>query len=251
MNESRVAWITGASSGIGAALALELADNGWQVAVSARRADALAKLCATNPARLRAFELDVTDRLACAETATAIAHALGPIDLAIFNAGIGANFDVRNFDADALNRRMSVNYGGVVNGIGAVLGKMQQRGCGQIALMASLAGYRGLPGSAPYVASKAAVIGLAESLYLDLAGSGVDISVINPGFVRTPLTAHRQERAMPFIIDASDAARRIRRGLDRRDFEIVFPRRLTVIMKALRCLPYAVYFALMKRRARR
>ncbi|WP_423823127.1 SDR family NAD(P)-dependent oxidoreductase [Salinisphaera sp. SPP-AMP-43] len=250
MAEPRLAWITGASSGIGAALARELADHGWRVAVSARRADALAKLCSERPQRLWAYPLDVTDRAACAATADAIAAELGAVDLAVFNAGIGAEFDVQHFDADEVNRRMAVNYGGAVNGIGAVLPAMQQRGAGQIALTASVAGYRGLPGAAPYSASKAAMIALAESLYLDLAGSGVDMSVICPGYVTTPLTAARQG-SMPFVISAEAAAEHIRHGLEAKRFEIAFPRRMVWLLKTLQRLPYALYFSLIRRAAGR
>lgn len=250
MAEPRIAWITGASSGIGAALARELADHGWRVAVSARRADALAELCAERPQQLQAYPLDVTDRAACAATAAAIAADLGAIDLAVFNAGIGADFNVEHFDADDVNRRMAVNYGGAVNGIGAVLPAMQQRATGRIALTASVAGYRGLPGAAPYSASKAAMIALAESLHLDLAGSGVDISVICPGYVTTPLTADRQG-SMPFVISAEAAATHIRRGLEANRFEIAFPRRMVWLLKTLQRLPYALYFALIRHAAGR
>ncbi len=149
-----------------------------------------------------AYPLDVTDAAACDARCTARSRrTLGPIDLAVLNAGIGASFDIRHFDAEDVNRRMAVNYGGTVNGIGAVLPAMQARGTGRIAMTASVAGYRGLPGAAPYAASKAAMISLAESLYLDLAGTGVDVSVICPGYVTTPLTADNRQ-PMPFVISA-------------------------------------------------
>lgn len=242
----RIAWITGASSGIGAALASELADHGWHVAVSARRSDALAELCARRPEQLVAYALDVTDAAACEDVAARIAADMGPIDLAVFNAGIGASFDIRHFDAADVNRRMSVNYGGAVNGIGAVLPAMQARGAGRIAMTASVAGYRGLPGAAPYAASKAAMISLAESLHLDLAGSGVDVSVICPGYVTTPLTADNKH-PMPFVISAEAAARRIREGLEAGRFEIAFPRRLVWLLKIFQRLPYGAYFAIIRR----
>lgn len=246
MTDRRIAWITGASSGIGAALARELAAHGWTVAVSARREDALNELCAARPDALHAYPLDVTDRPACAAVADTIAADLGPIDLAVFNAGIGARFNARHFDADDVNRRMNVNYGGTVNGIGAVLPAMLERGAGRIALTASVAGYRGLPGAAPYAASKAAMIALAESLHLDLAGTGVAVSVICPGYVTTPLTADNRQ-PMPFIVSADDAARRIREGLEAGAFEIAFPRRLAWLLKAFQRLPYAAYFPLIRR----
>lgn len=242
----RIAWITGASSGIGAALAIELADHGWHVAISARRTDALAEVARQRPEAISPYPLDVTDAAACARVAREIALELGPIDLAVFNAGIGASFDIRHFDAEDVNRRMAVNYGGTVNGIGAVLPAMQARGTGRIAMTASVAGYRGLPKAAPYAASKAAMIALAESLHLDLAGSGVAVSVICPGYVTTPLTADNRQ-PMPFVISAQAAARRIREGLDAGRFEIAFPRRLAWLLKAFQHLPYAAYFPIIRR----
>ncbi|AWN14687.1 SDR family oxidoreductase [Salinisphaera sp. LB1] len=242
----RIAWITGASSGIGEALAIELADHGWRVAISARRADALAAVADQRPEAITAYPLNVTDATACADAAQRIATEHGPIDLAVFNAGIGASFDVRHFDAADVNRRMTVNYGGTVNGIGAVLPAMQARGTGRIAMTASVAGYRGLPGAAPYAASKAAMISLAESLHLDLVGSGVAVSVICPGYVTTPLTADNKH-PMPFVIGAADAARRIRQGLEAGRFEIAFPRRLVWLLKTFQRLPYAAYFPIIRR----
>ncbi|MGB7756367.1 MAG: SDR family NAD(P)-dependent oxidoreductase [Salinisphaera sp.] len=242
----RIAWITGASSGVGEALAIDLADHGWHVAISARRAEALAKVARQRPEAISSYPLDVTDAAACARVAREIASTLGPIDLAVLNAGIGASFDICHFDAEDVNRRMAVNYGGTVNGIGAVLPAMQARGTGRIAMTASVAGYRGLPGAAPYAASKAAMISLAESLHLDLAGSGVAVSVICPGYVTTPLTAGNRQ-PMPFVISAQAAARRIREGLDAGRFEIAFPRRLAWLLKAFQRLPYAAYFPIIRR----
>lgn len=241
-----VAWITGASSGIGAALAVELAGHGWQVAVSGRDAGRLAAVQARAPAAIHPFALDVTDADANITVAADIERRLGPIDRAVFNAGVGSGFSVDRFEAADVFDRMRVNYGGAVNGIGAVLPAMRARGRGQIALTASVAGFRGLPDGAPYCASKAAMIALAEGLALDLAPRGIDVRVITPGFVRTPLT-DKNRFPMPFIIEADEAARRIRRGLDGGSFEITFPKRLSYVLKALQRLPYALYFPLIRR----
>lgn len=249
MSSDRVVWITGASSGIGAALAQEMAANDWQVAASGRDRERLETLRAKDPKAIHVFVLDVTDAQANAETAADIERLLGPIDLAVFNAGVGSNFSVDRYDADDVFDRMRVNYGGAVNGIGAVLPTMLTRGRGHIALTASVAGFRGLPGGGPYSASKAAMISLAESLKLDLTGRGVDVSVITPGFVRTPLT-EKNRFPMPFMIDADDAARRIRRGLESGRFEITFPRRLSYMLKLLQRLPYALYFPIIRRVAK-
>jgi len=249
MSNKRVVWITGASSGIGAALAQEMAANGWQVAASGRDRERLETLRASAPEAIHVFALDVTDTQANSATAAEIERALGPVDLAVFNAGVGSGFSVDRYDAHDVFDRMRVNYGGAVNGIGAVLPAMLARGRGHIALTASVAGFRGLPGGGPYSASKAAMIALAESLKLDLTGRGVDVSVITPGFVRTPLTENNRF-PMPFMIDADDAARRIRRGLEAQRFEITFPRRLSYMLKLLQRLPYALYFPIIRRIAR-
>lgn len=248
MSASKIVWITGASSGIGAAFAREMAAHGWQVAASARSVDKLDSLCREAPEALHAYPLDVTDAEACERVADAIARELGPIDLAVFNAGVGSHFSVDRFDAADVRERMRINYGGTVNGIGAVLGTMLARGSGHIAMTASVAGYRGLPGGAPYSASKAAMIALAEGLKADLDGRGITVSVITPGFVRTPMT-EKNRFPMPFIIDAEVAAKRMRRGLEARRFEITFPRRLSYILKLTQRLPYALYFPLIRRLA--
>ncbi len=246
MSTKRIVWITGASSGIGAALAEEMARQGWQVAASGRDQERLEAVCARMPAAIHAFPLDVTDAAKCEATAADIVARLGPIDLAVFNAGVGSNFSVDRYDANDVFDRMRVNYGGAVNGIGAVLPAMLARGSGHIALTASVAGFRGLPGGGPYSASKAAMIALAESLKLDLTGRGVDVSVITPGFVRTPLT-EKNRFPMPFIIGVDEAARRTRLGLEARRFEITFPRRLSYFLKLLQRLPYALYFPIIRR----
>ncbi|GAB3680786.1 SDR family oxidoreductase [Salinisphaera aquimarina] len=151
MSARGVVWITGASSGIGAALALEMAAHGWQVAASGRDSKRLQALCAQAPDAIHSFVLEVTDAAANEATAAAIEATLGPIDLAVFNAGVGSRFAIDRFDAADVQSRMQVNYGGTVNGIGAVLPRMRERRHGHIALTASVAGFRGMPGSALFV----------------------------------------------------------------------------------------------------
>lgn len=249
MTRQGLVWITGASSGIGAALAREMAAAGWQVAASGRNRERLDAVRAEAPDAIHAFVLDVTDTQANEAAAAEIEQQLGPIDIAVFNAGVGSQFNATRFDAADVQDRMDVNYGGTVNGIGAVLPRMLERGRGQIAMTASVAGFRGLPGGAPYSASKAAMIALAEGLKLDLEGHGIAVSVITPGFVRTPMT-DKNRFPMPFMIDVEDAARRIRRGLEAKRFEITFPRRLSYSVKLLQRLPYALYFPIIRRLAR-
>ncbi len=236
----RTAWITGASTGIGRELALQLAARGVRVAVSARSADALADLAAAH-AGITPFSLDVTD-LAAARTAAAAVHAhLGSIDLVILCAGVWDPMGSWDYQAERATHSMAVNYTGIVNVLDPILPLLRAQSRGQIALMASLAGYRGIPNAAAYAPSKAAVISLAESLRPDLRGTGTKISVINTGFVATPMTAHNTF-PMPQILPAAVAATRILRGLDARRFEIAFPWLLAHLANFLRKRSYLVYF---------
>jgi short-subunit dehydrogenase len=241
-------WITGASSGIGRAVALRYAANGAQVAASARSAAALAQLAAEPAAggRIRAYPVDVTARAAMVATVARIDAELGPIDLAILNAGTHEPVDGRRFDAAVFDRLIAVNLGGAINGLHAVLPGMVARRAGHVALVASVAGYGGLPTAAAYGATKAALINLAEALKLELDAVGVRLSLVNPGFVRTPLT-DRNEFPMPALMEVDAAARALIRGLARGGFEVTFPRRFTLAMKLLRLLPYRLYFPLVAR----
>jgi NAD(P)-dependent dehydrogenase (short-subunit alcohol dehydrogenase family) len=236
----RTAWITGASTGIGHALALELAAQGVKVAASARSSDRLAELARLAPG-IAPLPLDVVDSAATASAVRTITATLGPIDLAVLNAGIWEPMTLRNFSAEKAARSMSVNYLGVVNGIEAVLPQMLERGRGHIALVASVAGYRGMALTAAYGPPKAALINLAETLRNQLAERGIGISVINPGYVATPMTSVNKF-PMPFLISADDAAQRIVRGLQRGKFEIAFPWQLVALAKLGRVMPYRLFF---------
>ena len=239
---SRIAWITGASTGIGRALALRLARDGWRIAASARASDALSSLAAGNEA-IRAFPLDVTDSAATARISAEIQRELGPIDLAVINAGTDARTPATDFDPAVARRVIEVNLLGAANTLAAAMPEMIRRRSGHLAIVASVAGYRGLPRAAAYSASKAGLIALAEGLKFDLDRHAVKIQVINPGFVRTPLT-DRNDFAMPFLMDAEEAAERIVRGLAGSAFEIAFPRRFAWMLKLLGCLPDRLYFPL-------
>jgi short-subunit dehydrogenase len=248
--DAGIAWITGASSGIGRAVALELARRGFRVAITARRADALAALAADNP-RIHAFPGDVTDRARMAALPGEIEAALGPIALAVLNAGVYDPSERKGFDAAVVHRTLETNLGGTVNCLAPALAAMGARGRGQIALTASLAGYGGIPGSLAYGASKAAMIYMAETLKLSEQHRGLTVQVINPGFVATNMTSANTDYKMPFMMEVDEAARRICDGFARGGFEIIFPRRLAWTFKLARLLPYAVYFALMDRATRR
>ena len=241
-----VLWLVGASSGIGRCLAEQTAAAGWRVAASARRAGSLERLAAAGEGRVRGYPLDVTDAAAVTATVARIEEQMGPIEAAILNAGDYAPMPLDQFDAALFRRLMDVNYMGAVHCLDALLPCLRQRRRGQVLLTASVSGYCGLPLGAPYSATKAALINLAEALQPELASEGVSMRLINPGFVDTPLS-RKNRFAMPFLMSAEQAAARIVAKLDGSAFEIAFPRRFVWIMKLLRCLPYRVYFALVKR----
>ena len=235
-------WITGASSGIGAALAHELADRGWEVAISARRLGELDTIAAANE-HIHAYTCDVTDREAMNKTVATIEKAHGPVALAVLNAGIYLPTSLPTFDADLFDRTFDVNLGGVVNGLNALVPRMVERGQGHISFVASVTGYGGLGTSAAYGASKAALLNMAESLAMDLKANGVHVSSVAPGFVRTPAT-DSNEFPMPFIIEAEEAARRIADGLANNKTHIAFPKRFTFLLRLINLLPRSLYVKL-------
>lgn len=243
---ARLVWITGASTGIGQATALAYAKEGWTVAASARDAAALASMAADSTGRIHAFPLDVTDEAATLAAHAAIEQALGQIDLAIFSAGTHLPVNIEAFETKTFRRLIDVNLMGVVYSLGAVLPAMIKRRGGQIGIVASVAGYFGMPTAAAYGASKSALITLTQSLKFDCDRYGIDLSLINPGFVKTPLT-DKNPFPMPFLISAELAAQRIVEGLAAKRFEITFPRRFALILKLIRLLPYWVFFPLVAR----
>jgi len=238
----RVAWVTGASTGIGRHMAGQLLAAGVKVAVSARSADRLRDM----GEGALAVPLDVTDSQACVAAVAQIEAALGPIDLAVFGAGAYTPVKVDDIDVKVFARTMETNYMGVVNCLAAMAPPMLARRRGHVSWIASVAGYMGLPKAAAYGPTKAALINLAESLEPELRLKGVRLSVINPGFVATPLTA-QNDFEMPFLMQPDEAARRSIAGLAEGRFEIAYPRRFVAILRALRMLPYPVFFRLITR----
>ena len=243
--EQSIAWITGGGSGIGRALALRLVRAGWSVAVSGRRSEMLRETARLAGANIRAYPLDVTRLDAVRQTVAQIEKELGPIHLAVLNAGLGRFLKLDELHAEIFAEHMQVNYLGTVNGIDAVLPAFRRRRAGHIVITASLAGYRGLPGGAAYAPTKAALISLAESLRFSLEPEGIRISVCNPGFIKTPMTDDNHFR-MPFLMEADAAAERMYRGILKQKFEIKFPSRLVMFAKLGRCLPYPLYFRLLR-----
>lgn len=230
-------WVTGASSGIGAALAEELHRRGGRIAISARRREGLE---AVSHGRMHVEPLDITDRSAVHVAVKSVREALGGIDVAILNAGTWQQVKIDGFDAESFRTIFDTNVMGTVNCIEALLPTMLKNKRGVIAGMASVAGYRGLPGSEGYGASKAALINLLESLRGSLGPRGIRVQTISPGFVKTDLTA-RNKFPMPFMIEAAPAARIIAVGIAAEKTEIVFPLPMMLLMKAARLVPNALW----------
>ena len=239
-NAWRTVWITGASSGIGLELAKLLEGKVAHLAVSARSADRLDSLAGQHDS-VAAYPLDVTDADAVAACVGKIEANAGAIDLAVLNAGAWQLMDVAELGLKAVRAGIEVNYMGVMHALDALLPGMLARGHGHIAIVASIAGYRGLPKSVAYGPTKAALINLAETLRSELEPRGITISLINPGFVDTPMTEDNPF-PMPAIMPAQAAAKRLLAGLERRKFEIIFPRRFVYGLKLLRLLPNAAFF---------
>jgi len=237
-----VAWVTGASAGIGKALVLKLVEEGWTVYATARRTDRLEKMAleASGPGRIVPAAGDVTDASQMRQIVYRIT-ASNKIALAVLNAGIYMPMRARAFSAETAREMFDVNLVGVTNALDPVLKKMIAAGDGHVALTASVAGYRGLPGAAPYSATKAGLIALAEALAMDLIDLGVRISVINPGFVDTDATSVN-EFEMPFLQTTDEAASSILDGLKKPGFEIAFPWIFARILRLVGTLPNRAYF---------
>lgn len=242
----RRVWIVGASSGIGEALARALSARGARLALSARREPALQALVADACPDALALPLDVTDAAGVRQAAHRLEREWGGIDLVVWLAGTYAPMRAQDYDLDRARAMLDANLGGAMNGVAALLPLFGRQQGGALALVSSVAGYRGLPKSLAYGPGKAAVINLAETLWLDLSGEGIGVWLINPGFVATPLTA-ANDFPMPGLLTPAQAADAIIRGFARGRFEIHFPRRFTLWMQLLRLLPDRLYFAAVRR----
>lgn len=239
--------ITGASSGIGAELSRLFLARGDTVIACARNRDKLdATAARLDNERFVRMSLDVTDITAVEKAVAEIEGRHGPIDLALLNAGTYTPTPADSFDASAVRAMMDVNVIGISNMLASLIPGMIERGQGQLALMSSVAAYRGLPMAAGYSASKAAVIAMGESLKAELDGHGVKLQVICPGFVKTPLT-EQNAFPMPYLMEVEDAAERIMKGLESARFQIAFPRRFVFQLKLLQMMPDALYFPLIKK----
>lgn len=235
-------WVIGASDGIGAATASLLLERGARVALSARRQDVLQRLCQDKPGALAA-PLDITDHASVARARDQIMAAWPRIDLVLVVAGGYNQMRADSFDLMAANRLIDLNLRGVFNCLDLTLPLLLKQGAGGIGIVASVAGFGGLPKALVYGPTKAALINLSESLYLDLHPRGIGVYQINPGFVATPLTAGN-DFAMPALMTAADAAQALVAGIERGQFHIHFPQRFTNWLRLARLLPYRTYFAL-------
>ncbi len=242
--KAQTIWLTGASSGIGAALARRLAAQGHRLAISSRSVEKLESV-AEGFENIHVFPLDVTDRAAVKNAVDSIEKNLGAIDLALLNAGDYTPMPLAEFSVEQFEKITKVNYLSAVYALESLLPYFQSRRSGSIIFTASLAGYRGLPKAAPYNASKAALMSLAESLYHECRAQGIALRVINPGFVQTPLTA-KNRFTMPQLLTPEQAALAISRQLSGSHFEITFPQPFAWFMNLLRILPYSWFFALTK-----
>ena len=246
--QGRRVWLVGASSGIGLACAKALQAAGAHVHVSARDLGTLsewAAACRAEGLPVELMSLDVTDALQVKYVARQVA-AGGPLDFVLYCAGHYRAQRATEFDLNDMLRHQDVNYNGMLRVLDAVLPVFLQQGQGHISLVSSVAGWRGLPNGLAYGPTKAAVTHVAETLYMDLQDKGVGVSVINPGFVATPLTAQNNFQ-MPALISPEEAAKAMLAGWAEGLFDIHFPKRFTSWLKLMRLLPYRIYFALVRR----
>lgn len=235
--------ITGASSGIGRGLALELAQRGAIVGLVARRAevvDEVAREIQARGSKALALPADVQSESSMRAAADKLRGEFGAIDILIANAGIGPTRDAAKIDAAEVAGVINVNVIGASNSVAAVVPEMVARGSGQLVAISSLAAYRGLPRSAAYCASKAALSAFFESLRLDLAPRGIAVTIIHPGFIKTPLTAGR-EAQMPFLLELDDAVKKIARAIEKRRKRYSFPWQLATIVRAGMIMPIWMY----------
>lgn len=249
----KVVFITGASSGIGRALAVELGKRGAHTGLLARRGDVLKEIVAEVEAaggRALALTADVRDAEAVRRAAADLSKAFGPIDVLVANAGVGATTAAKDLKPEVVADVFNINVLGAVNSATAVLSSMVERGRGHLIVISSLAAYRGLPKSAAYCASKAAVSAFFESLRVDLRGTGVYVTIIHPGFIKTPLTAGR-EAQMPYLMELDDAVKKIVRAIETRKKSYAFPWQLASIVRAAMIMPIPLYDRIISKRSYR
>ncbi len=247
-NQKKI-WITGASSGIGKAVAEKFASEGWKVAVSARRKEILENMAKNQ--NIFSFPLDVTNQEQINSIFKNILSEFGSLDLCLFSSGTYEPKDEQKIDPEKIRNVINVNFLGVIDCVKAVEEYFKNKKSGHISIVSSIAGYRGLPNSSGYGPSKAALTNFCESIYFDFKKFGVRVSVISPGFIKTPLT-EKNEFPMPFLKTVDYAADKVFNGLVKTNaFEIHFPKGLTLTLKFLRILPYKIYLFLVDKLVKR
>ena len=246
----KVIWITGASSGIGKALAIKFAKEGWKVAISARRENLLNEIAKTYN-DIFPYPLDVTDSKKCELVFNSIKERFKNVDISVFSTGIHDPKSEKSLDLNKVRQIMEVNFFGTINSVNAVYKYYKERKSGQISIVSSVAGYRGLPAGGAYCASKSALTSFTESLNFDMKRNNVRVSLISPGFIKTPMT-DQNDFPMPMIKTPEFAAEEIYNGLVKKNaFEIHFPKSFTFIMKILKILPNWAYFKLVEKGMKR
>ncbi len=243
-------WITGASSGIGKALAIKFANEGWQVAASARRENLLKEL-SNQYTNIQSFPLDVTDSDKCKSVFKDIVEKFENIEICVFGTGIHDPQSEKKFNLEKIKKIMEVNFFGTMNSINSVYDYFAQKKVGQISIISSVAGYRGLPAAGAYCASKSALTSFAESLHFEMKKKNVRVSLISPGFIKTPMT-DQNDFPMPMIKSPEFAAEQMFKGLTKsKGFEIHFPKSFTTIMKVLKVIPNGLYFKILEKGMKR
>tara|TARA_B100001996_G_scaffold333708_1_gene283455 strand:+ start:252 stop:1013 length:762 start_codon:yes stop_codon:yes gene_type:complete len=246
MEDKKVIWITGASSGIGRALALKFANEGWTVAASARRVNLLQELCQKNN-NIHSFPLDVTNMDQCKTIFNNILEKFKDVEICIFGTGIHDPKSEKKFNLEKIKKIMEVNYFGTINSINSIYNYYCNKKSGQISVISSVASYRGLPAAGAYCASKSALTSFVESFNFEMKRKNVRISLISPGFIKTPMT-DQNDFPMPMIKSSEFAAEQIYIGLIKKNsFEIHFPKTFTYLMKILKILPNSLYFKLVEK----
>ncbi len=242
--KNKVIFLTGASSGIGEALALAMAEKGAIVGLLARREELLKEIAAKiemKGGKARYFAADVVNEKEVSESAENLRKEFGRIDIMIANAGIGGNNkETRDLQPEAVKKVIDINLMGAVNSVYAVLPDMLEKGSGQLVAISSLAGFRGLPKSAAYSASKGGMTNYFESVRLDVQHKGIDVSIIQPGFIKTPLTSGRAAK-MPFLMELEDAIPLFINAIEKKKKFAAFPWQLATLVRLSRFLPASIY----------
>lgn len=240
---NKVIWITGASSGIGKSLAIKFANEGWEVAISARRTKILNEI--SKPFKqIKPFPLDVNNANKCKQVFKEIKQVYKNIDICIFCTGINNPLLEKKFNLYNIRKIMETNFFGTINSINSVIDYFKNKKSGNIVVVSSVASYRGLPAAGAYCASKSALTSFAESLFFELKRHNIKISIISPGFIKTPMT-DKNSFLMPMIQTPEFAANKIYNGIIyKNNFEIHFPKSFTYLMKIIKILPYNIYFRL-------